>query len=230
MTEQLNQHTFKINGAEFEYTRGKYYKMIRELSVGAAFGEIALLEKSTRTASIKVLGIEGAELAVLAKDKFLESLQHIQEQKDNLQVDFFRNIHSFYDLTKRNILKFVQAFKKVSFTRSQIVYTEGELSNFVYIVNKGEFEQEKVLTRRPENNRLKKLSQTTLKMQNILSQKMPEIKDIPTKRRLNIFEVNSLIGEEDVFLHKTYQCTLRCYSQEGTLFKIKKKDFLKLRN
>ena len=98
----------------------------------------------------------------------------------------------------------MQAFKKVSFTRSQNVYTEGELSNFVYIVNKGEFEQEKVLTRRPENNRLKRLSQTTLKMQNILSLKMPEIKDIPTKRRLNIFEVNSLIGEEDVFLHKTY--------------------------
>ena len=59
---------------------------------------------------------------------------------------------------------------------------------------------------------------------------MPEIKDLPTKRRLNIFEVGSLVGEEDVFLQKTYKCTLRCFSQKGTLFKIKKKDFLKLRN
>ena len=66
--------------------------------------------------------------------------------------------------------------------------------------------------------------------QNILSLKLPEIKDIPNSRRLNIFEVNSLIGEEDVFLHKTYQCSLRCYSQEGILYKIKKRDFLKLRN
>ena len=107
VTEQLNQHVFKINGAQFEYTRGKYYKMIRELSVGAAFGEIALLEKGTRTASIKVFGEEGAEFAVLTKDKFLESLQQIQEQKDNSQIDFFRNIHSFYDLNKRNILKFI---------------------------------------------------------------------------------------------------------------------------
>ena len=109
------------------------------------------------------------------------------------------------------------------------MYNEGELSNFVFIVKKGEFEQVKILSALAQNNRLKKLSATTLRMQNILSLKLPEIKDIPNKRRLNIYEVRSLIGEEDVLLHKTYQCELRCYSQEGTLLKIQKKDFLKLR-
>ena len=143
---------FKINRSEFEYTRGKYYKMIRELSVGAAFGEIALLEKSTRTASIKVVGEESAEFAVLTKEKFLESLQQIQDQKDNSQVEFFRNIHSFYDLTKRNILQFVQVFTSVEYTRQQVVYNEGELSNFVFIVKKGEFEQVKTLSALAQNN------------------------------------------------------------------------------
>ena len=65
---------FKIDDQEFEYTRGKYYKMIRVLSVGSAFGEIALLEDGKRTATIKAFGDEGAELAVLSKEKFLASL------------------------------------------------------------------------------------------------------------------------------------------------------------
>ena len=67
---------FKINGSEFEFTRGIYYKMIRVLGQGSAFGEIALMQDSKRTASIKVYG-EEAEMAILDKDKFNESLRRI---------------------------------------------------------------------------------------------------------------------------------------------------------
>ena len=57
---------------------------------------------------------------------------------------------------------------------------------------------------------------------------MPEIKDIPTKRSLIIYEKGSLMGEEDIILD-TYQCTLKCYSEEAILFEIRKADFIRLR-
>jgi len=50
--------------------------MIRVLGQGSAFGEIALMQDSKRTASIKVYG-EEAEMAILDKDKFNESLRRI---------------------------------------------------------------------------------------------------------------------------------------------------------
>ena len=57
--------------------------MIRVLGQGSAFGEIALMEDCKRTASIKVFG-EDAEMAILDKEKFNESLKHIQEAKDKI--------------------------------------------------------------------------------------------------------------------------------------------------
>ncbi len=65
---------------------------------------------------------------------------------------------------------------------------------------------------------------------NILARKMPEIKDIPTKMKLTIFGVGSLIGEEDVLNRNTYGCTLKCHSLKGTLYQIKKQDFMMIRH
>ena len=56
------------------------------------------------------------------------------------------------------------------------------------------------------------------------------MKDFPYRHRLQIFEKDSLIGEEDIFSRDVYSCTLKCYSQKGTVFKMGKEYFKMLRN
>ena len=65
---------------------------------------------------------------------------------------------------------------------------------------------------------------------NILAKKMPEIKDAPRNYKLTLFGTGSLIGEEDVLNRDNYTCSLKCYSLKGTVYQIKKADFMMLRH
>lgn len=64
---------------------------------------------------------------------------------------------------------------------------------------------------------------------NILARKLPEIRDIPHTMKLTLFGRGSLLGEEDVLSRPSYTCTLRCHSFSGTLYSVKRQDFMVLR-
>ena len=68
-------------------------------------------------------------------------------------VDFLCNSHSFHGLTRKTIHKYVKMIKKLKYTHGQIVYSEGDPCDFVYIVKKGEFEMEKRLSHHPKFNK-----------------------------------------------------------------------------
>ena len=64
-TDKLAQHVFMIDGYEFEYTRGMYYKKCHIMPEKSAFGYISLYENCTRTATIKTMN-KGIELVWLS--------------------------------------------------------------------------------------------------------------------------------------------------------------------
>ena len=109
------------------------------------------------------------------------------------------------------------------------VYTEGDLATHIFIVYKGEFEMAKRLPKSDkvlDNANLNHISkQNRIRYQNILAQRLPEIKDIPFEMKLSIFGRGSLIGEEDIFSRQMYSTTLKCYSSKGTLFRLPKEQF-----
>ena len=109
-------------------------------------------------------------------------------------------------------MKFMSVMEKQSFTRGEKVFNEGEESEAVFIVVKGEFELTKKMTQEGGQHTLK--------------ERLYEIKDFPTEHRVNIFDVGSLIAEEDVFQERPYQCTLKCNSQKGTVLRLKKEHFM----
>ena len=65
---------------------------------------------------------------------------------------------------------------------------------------------------------------------NILAKRLPEIKDLPYNQKLSIFGRGSLLGEEDVFSRTHFSCTLKCYSQKGTLYELSKEYFQLLKS
>ena len=68
------------------------------------------------------------------------------------------------------------------------------------------------------------------KKRNILAKRLPEIKDLPYHQKLSIFGRGSLLGEEDVFSRTHFSCTLKCYSQKGTLYELSKEYFQLLKS
>ena len=107
-----------------------------------------------RTATIKSLDHE-IELAYLTKEDFNKSLKAIEEEVMDYEVDFLRNLHSWQNMPKKKVIKYVKMCEHKKFTYGETVYKEGDPNNFVYIVKNGEFELVKKLPRQknPRNRR-----------------------------------------------------------------------------
>ena len=178
------------------------------------------------------------ELASLSKEAYNDSLKLIEEQLLNQKIAFLRNLHSFKNLSRKQTIKFVYLIEKekVKSLYGQTVYSEGEPSEYIYIILKGSFELSRKI--KCENRKLIdehdqdtdiKLIKAQKKPKNILSIRMPEIKDFPYTHRLSILEPGSLAGEEDVLTRDNYQCSLKCFSSKGTLWKMRKEYFKMLK-
>ena len=63
----------------------------------------------------------------------------------------------------------------------------------------------------------------------MLSKKFPELKDFPKAQKISIFEVSSLIGENDVYSVDKHTSALECTSKHGILFAMSKDQFFKLK-
>lgn len=55
---------------------------------------------------------------------------------------------------------------------------------------------------------------------NVLTKKMPEVKDAPRDLKMTIFGPGSFLGEDDVIYRFTHSGTLRCITQKGVLLKV----------
>ena len=69
-----------------------------------------------------------------------------------------------------------------------------------------------------------------IRKRNILQQRLPEIRDLPAMQKLSIFGRGSLIGEDDVFFRENFSCSLKCYSQKGTVYELGKEYFQLLKS
>lgn len=106
------------------------------------------------------------------------------------------------------------------------------MADRVFIVKKGEFQLERKLQKDLKDTAsqvVQLLGKKSLN-HNILALKLPEMKDVPHNMKLMIFGFGSLIGEEDILNRNCYSCSLQCYSLKGTLYTIKKENFMVLRS
>ena len=121
--DELAQHVFMIDGIEYEYTRGQYYKNNHQMPERSVFGQIARYERCVRTATIKTMN-ESIELAWLSKEHFNDELRVIKELEMDKNVKFLRSIHSWRNLKRKNVVRFVNLSTDMSYQRGHTVYTE----------------------------------------------------------------------------------------------------------
>ena len=96
-----------------------------------------------RNATVKCL--TKVTYGVLDKRNFDRSLSKIEQRRTHKLLEFLSAIPCFVGMKRTAIQKFVYFMEKRKCIRKQVVYSQGESANAVYIVIKGEFEQERTL-------------------------------------------------------------------------------------
>ena len=126
---------------------------IKVLSVGASFGELALMEKKPRAATIRckedscfaVLDKKNFEL-ILSKDKnsfaLLKSLfvEEVEQKKLYQQVEFFATMKIFSKWSYNAVKTLFLYTDQRRFNLNQIIFKEGDEYDALYMVKSGEFE------------------------------------------------------------------------------------------
>lgn len=120
------------------------YDELAILKTGAYFGEAALIENKSRMASIRCL--EDSHFAILSKEDFNRALGAIEKRKYNERIQFLQSLPFFDKLTKNSVGKLSYQFIDVPTIKGQVLYKEGDPSEYVYLVKEGLFEVTRTLT------------------------------------------------------------------------------------
>lgn len=110
----------------------------RYLENGDSFGELALLSNGFRAATIKCM--TPCYFGVLNKKDFENSIGKIIKKTVEKNVSFLQNCPQFAKWSKNAVQRLLYYLKKESYIKNQIVYSQGQSCNRVYIVTNGEFQ------------------------------------------------------------------------------------------
>lgn len=80
---------------------------------------------------------------VLSKVDYVKVIGKIERRAYNEKINFLRNIPVFSLLTRTSLGKMTYYFESKTCIRDGILYKEGDLAEYVYIIKSGEFEATK---------------------------------------------------------------------------------------
>lgn len=118
-----------------------YLKAVTTLTSGIGFGELALLNDKPRAATI--ITLEDTHFALLEKESFNKIMAKALRDKFTEQVTFLTAFPFLANLTRITKEKLCFMMKSTKYTLGQIVISEGEELNNIYLVESGEFEVSK---------------------------------------------------------------------------------------
>ena len=121
-----NMHNFLI---EDEEKRGEY-------SEGFAFGEIALINKTVRNATIK--SKTNSILLTIEKDDYNKAIYEFQRKALSKELENFSKKFSFFqNFSGENILQIYNFFGQKTLYRGEYLYKQNEDSDLIYVLVSG---------------------------------------------------------------------------------------------
>ena len=113
-SKDVAPHAFTLDGVEYEYRLGKYFKKVKTLREAVMFGEIGLTKGCKRTATVKT---EAASEFAIHNKRHYSSILKIDEELEAKRVNFLRNLQCFAGLSRRKVMKFMAVMERQYFTR-----------------------------------------------------------------------------------------------------------------
>lgn len=196
---------------------GRKFSECTILMAGCAFGEYALLKNRPRSAT--VVCVDDSHFAVLSKKDFIRILGTFTNRKFDEIARFLKSLPLFAGWGLNSLVRLGYYFRPIRFKRNQKVFSEGEPSEFVYIIKKGEVEMSKgIIVKTP--------SQVVIGNH---GRPLPSVKksQIHTSGRIAIVGFGEIIGDDDALNGEFYTKTCRCYSSNAEMLQISSFEFRK---
>ena len=132
-------------GKEFEHM--KYEQLffmedeekMGEYGEGFSFGDIALIKKAPRNATIKAK--ENCVLLTIGKDDYTKAILEFQKRKLSKEIDFFVKTYSFFQYFNNDkIIQLFNCLTKVEIYKGEYLYKQNMDADSIYILDNGSFE------------------------------------------------------------------------------------------
>ncbi|KAL4492827.1 hypothetical protein ABPG73_010376 [Tetrahymena malaccensis] len=203
------------------------YKYLLTLNPGSMFGELGLLLKKPRAATI--LAREDTEFAVLNASDFSNILSVGEMKQINRRLQFFAE-NFLQGCGKEIVTKYSYNFKCVKYSIGNIIYNQGDSSQNVYIIKKGFVELSQTRIVKKKQNQLEqaksisKMLNTFKKQENLQSiEKM-----VKEKVCLSQISVGQCFGEIEVIKNMPRISHAVCISNKVVLWELPATIFQKL--
>ena len=110
-----------------------------EFTNGFTFGEIALIKKSKRNATI--IAIKNSALLSIEKYDYNNVIRRLEEKRLEKEIYKFKiNYPFFYHWNNYNILEIFNCFHHLRLTQGEFLYKQNEESDSVFIIREGSYE------------------------------------------------------------------------------------------
>lgn len=110
---------------------------VKILKAGTTFGELALISKKPRAATI--ICKEDCNFGILEKKDFNRILKSYEEKKLIEEMNFFARLNIFHHWNFNLVKQLYLNTHSVHFIKDDFVFRENEESDAVYIIKSGEY-------------------------------------------------------------------------------------------
>ena len=109
-----------------------------EFGEGFSFGDIALIKKTVRNATIKAK--ENCILLTIGKDDYNKALLEFQKKKLSKDIDVFIKTYSFFkNFSHDRIINLFNCLQKKEIFKGDFLYKQNEEDELIYFINNGTF-------------------------------------------------------------------------------------------
>ncbi|KAL4482264.1 hypothetical protein ABPG72_018045 [Tetrahymena utriculariae] len=193
----------------------KLLQFAKELGPGSSFGELDLEGDKPREETIKCLS--DCSFAILNKREFQTLIRQFEEEKLLKEMGFFSKLPIFQGWYFTKIKDIYQSTIKMKLKKNSVVFKEGQICQYVYIINEGDFVAKMKFEQNSGINDILSEDQKPI-YKNEFSSK----KDL----KISVLSYPEMFGEEDIIKQQNRSYSVICESSEGSLLAISKEDFI----
>ena len=115
------------------------YEKLGEFQKGFAFGEIALIKKTKRNATI--IAVDDCKLVSINKSDYNKIMKELELKRLEKELRLFKKQYSFFSYWNLNhLIKLFNAFSKETLYNTDYLYKQNEESDYIYIIKNGSFD------------------------------------------------------------------------------------------
>lgn len=193
------------------------FHLVGVFGPGSIFGEVGLLMRKPRSAS--VICNSDTNFAILTAEDYAGVLDAVDRKEMETRMEFFIE-NLFQELQPEVANRLSYMFKKSKLMKGNYIYKQGDKSNDVFLIKKGEIQIYKKIK---ESEQEKKIENVKEFIKTIYHQNENKIKqDKFVTIHLSKLGFGQSFGEDDIVYNRNRAYNAVCSSNKVTLFHIPK--------